>query len=146
MRGRLRGTQGVRAVGPAQGTKAGLAAPSALTLQTGTWATARHSPGDGFPPVRDTASDLSLLQGRQRDSVFTYPLLGGVFDSPKPSPTPSLNSKAVGLKFKGESTAGNALIPGDGPAEECYRIFPWLFLLKYVHKQHWVMQLCISAF
>lgn len=61
-----------------------------------------------------------------------------------PSPSPH-SSKAAGLRFKGESTAGNALIPG--PAEECYRIFPWLFLLKHVHKQqHWVMQLCLSAF
>jgi len=145
MRGRLRGTWQFRAVGPPQGTKAGLAAMSALTLQTRTWATAQHFPGDRFRPVRDNKSAIPCSSGG--DSAFPYTLLRGVFYSPEPSSTPFLNSyKAVGLKFKGESTAGNTLIPGDGPVKECYRIFPWLFLLKHVHKQHWVMQLCISSF
>lgn len=50
-------------MGPPQGTKARLAAPSALTLQTRTWPTAQHSPGDRFPPVRDTKPAISHSSG-----------------------------------------------------------------------------------
>lgn len=133
MRGGFQGTRGARAVGAPQGSRAGWAAPSARTARE------ISSPNQ--------ASSAPLGAG-QWDSAFTQSLLRGVFCSAEPLPTPSPHSsKAVGLRFKGESRAGNALIPRHGPAEECYRIFPWLFLLKHVYKQqHWVMQLCLSAF
>lgn len=67
--------------------------------------------------------------------------------SPFPPPLSPALLQSLGLRFKGESTAGKALIPREGPAQECYRIFPWLFLLKHVHKQqHWLVQLSLSAF
>lgn len=92
---------------------------------------------------------ISCTSGCRTMGLSFYPFSSqrGLLLSRALAPTSPHSSKADGLRFKGESRAGNALIPRDGPAEECYRIFPWLFLLKHVHKQqHWVMQPCLSAF
>lgn len=105
------------------------------------------TPGDRFL-LSGTLNQGSPAPLGDTAGLSFYPLSSeGSFALQNPCPPHLHSSKAVGLRFKGESTAGNALIPRDGAAEECYRIFPWLFLLKHVHKQqHWVMQLCLSAF
>lgn len=128
---------------PPRQAKAGLTAVSALTQELGhRWAPPRWQTATGQGHL---TSDPSLPQGSRRDSALNSPQKGLVLPRALAHPSQD-SSKAAGLKFKGESKAGNTLIPGDGPVEECYRIFPWLFLLKRVHKQGWVMQLCISAF